>query len=121
MSNGLLYCKERNTDCAEIYAGKGQCRLNACVLDDPEYLAKEAAKEQRRNKLLKKEQLRRREEQIAAAKIRMQNKTTDNLMREQIESTRTKMERYYTRGWTKAADKLSRELATLEKRLGELS
>lgn len=121
MGKGLLYCADRGTDCMEIYMGNGTCRLKSCALDDPEYIKKEKEKELRRNELLQKELKRRREETAAATKIRKQNKTADSMLLEQIENIRTKMERYYTRGWTKAADKLSRELSILEKRLEELS
>lgn len=121
MSEGLLYCKDRDTDCMEMYIGNGVCNRQSCVRDDLEYLAKEKAQERRRNELLEKERQRRKEESTAATKIRKQTKTKDTLIKEQIEATRAKMERYYTRGWTKAADRLSRELAALQRKLEEIS
>ena len=115
MEKGLLYCTARNTDCMEIYAGKGQCRLSTCVLDDPAYIAKEEEKEQWRNELLKKERRCRQEEQVAATKIRRQTKTLS--IQEEIERKKRKMERLYTRGMTRAADKLSMEIGQLERRI----
>lgn len=115
MEKGLLYCTARNTDCMEIYAGKGQCRLSTCVLDDPVYIAKEEEKEQRRNELLKKERRRRQEEQVAATKIRRQTKTLS--IQEEIERKKRKMEKLYTRGMTRTADKLSAEIGQLERRM----
>lgn len=115
MEKGLLYCAARDTDCMEMYAGNGTCRMKQCVLDDPQYLTKEKEKEQRRNELLKKERRRRKEEQTAAAKIRRQTNILST--QEEIERKRQQMNRCYTRGWTRTADKLSRELAVLEKRM----
>lgn len=117
MGKGLLYCENRNTDCMQIYIGKGKCELDSCVLDDPDYQKKEAAKAQRRNELIEKEKRHRKEERIAAKNIRTQRKTAEDMLREEIERKKKKMERYYTKGLTKKADRLSREIGHLERRL----
>lgn len=117
MSNGLLYCKERDTDCMEMYIGQGTCNLEKCVRDDPVYLEKEREIERRRKELYEKNKQHRQEEKTAAKSIRRQTKPEDKLLREQIKNTKSKMERYYTRGWTRAADKLSREIIQMERRL----
>lgn len=114
MSKGLLYCPERNVDCMQMYIGNGICNLENCVRDDQEYLAEQAAREQRRNELLEKERRRRQEEEEAATKIRRQTKTLS--LQEEIERKKRKMERLYTRGMTRAADKLSAEIGQLERR-----
>ena len=117
MGKGLLYCEKRDTDCMEIYIGNGTCRRSSCVLDDPEYQKKEVEKAQRRNALIKKERRHRQEERAAAKNIRTQRKTAEDLLREEIERKRERMERFYTRGLTKKADKLSREIGQLERRI----
>ncbi|MCC2864892.1 hypothetical protein LK494_03025 [Anaerovorax odorimutans] len=115
MSKGLLYCAAKDTDCMEMYIGNGVCRRNSCVRDDPEYLEKEAAQDRRRNELLQKEREHRREEQTAATKIRRQ--TNILTAKEELERKKEKMERLYIRGMTRAADKLSREIGEMERRL----
>lgn len=117
MGKGLLYCEERGTDCMEIYIGGGFCRRPDCVLDDPDYKKKEAAKVRRRNELLENERKHRQEERAAEQNIRTQRKTAQDLLREEIQRKRTQMERYYTKGLTKKADRLSREIGQLERRL----
>lgn len=117
MGKGLLYCEKRDTDCMEIYMGNGACRRNSCVLDDPEYRKKEAAKVRRRNDLMEKERKHRQEERTAAKNIRTQRKTKEDLLREEIERKRERMERLYTKGLTKKADKLSREIGQMERRI----
>lgn len=117
MSKGLLYCAAKNTDCMEIYLGGGTCKRATCVRDDPEYLAKEQAKEVRRRELYKKSLRHKKEEQEAARKIRRQTRTKADQLREEITHKRRQMERYYTRGLTKLGNKASRELADLERRL----
>lgn len=115
MSKGLLYCPDRDTDCMEMYIGQGICTLEKCVLDNPEYIAKQAAIEKRRTELYEKEKRYRREERIASTKIRRQ--TNIRTVQEDLARKKEKMERLYTRGFTKAADKLSREIGEMERRL----
>lgn len=115
MSKGLLYCAAKDTDCMEMYIGNGVCRRNSCVRDDPEYLEKEAAQEHRRNELLQKERECRKEERTAATKIRRQTNILS--AEEALERKKKQMERLYTRGRTRAADKLSQEIGQLERRM----
>lgn len=119
MSKGLLYCTRKGVDCMQNYIDYGNCSLTKCVRDDPDYLAKEAEKEQRRNELLEKEQTCAIEERAAGKNIRRPPDPRKKLCAE-IERKKEQMETYYTKGWTKSGDKVSRELGRLQRKMEEL-
>ncbi|NBI63706.1 hypothetical protein D3Z38_11720 [Clostridiales bacterium] len=114
----FLYCPKRETLCmGQDYEGTGECLLETCVLDDPAYQARQERIQRRQKELWDKHRGQKKEEKEAAANIRAQNKTSQDLLRMKIEKTRSKMERYYRKGWTNLANKLGLELAEMERRL----
>lgn len=113
----FLFCPKREVLCmGHDYEGTGECLLETCVLDDPNYQARQERIQRRQKELWDKHYGQRKEEKEAAANIRTQNKTSQDLLLEKIEKTKIKMERYYTKGWTNLADKLGLELAEMERR-----
>lgn len=124
MSEGILYCKERNTDCFGMLQKNGQpagrCQYPSCVLDDPEYVAKEERKERRRQELYEAGLKDKHDEKEAAKNIRKQMKTKMDILEEEIAFTKKRMERFYTRGWTKLGDKEGDRLAKLERELEKM-
>lgn len=116
--DSIIYCPDKDTLCAGIdYKGDGTCRFKDCILEDPGYQKRQEAIRIRREELREKHRRDKEEEQAAAAKIRSQTKTRENLLREEMERREKRMNRYYTRGWTRLADKESRELASLEREI----
>lgn len=114
----FLFCPKREVLCmGHDYEGSGECLLDTCVLDDPNYQAQRERVKQRQKELWDKHHGDRKEEKEAEANIRAQNKTSRELLQVKIDKTRTKMERYYRKGWTNLADKLGLELAEMERRL----
>lgn len=105
---------------ADGISGAGCCQYQNCVLDNPEYVAKEKRKEKRRQELYEASLKDKKEEQIAAGLIRTQNKTRVNILEEEIAFVRKRMERFYTRGWTRLGDSESKRLAKLEKELEKI-
>lgn len=125
MTSGILYCRERNTDCLGMLAadgitGAGCCQYKSCVLDDPEYVAKEKRKEKRRQELYEASIANMNEEKAAAKLIRTQNKTRVDVLEKEVAFVRKRMERFYTRGWTRLGDSESKRLAELEKELEKI-
>ncbi len=115
----FLYCPKRDVLCmGHDYMGDGECLKETCLLDDPEYQEKERRIRERRKELWDKHHRQRKEEKAAEANIRTQNKTSRELLAEGIERKKERMERCYARGWTRLADKLGRELAEMERKLG---
>lgn len=124
MTSGILYCHERNTDCFGMLAANGTgaecCQYQSCVLDDPEYVAKEQRKEKRRQELYEAS-LKDKKEEISAAKlIRTQHKTRISILEDEIAFVRKRMQRFYTRGWTRLGESESKRLAELEKELEKI-
>lgn len=114
----FLFCPKREVLCmGHDYEGEGKCLLETCVLDDPEYQARQERIQRRQKELWDKHHGQKKEEKEAAANIRTQNKTSGELLQVKIDKTRNKMERYYRKGWTNLADKLGLELAEMERRL----
>ena len=124
MTSGILYCHERNTDCFGMLAPDGAgarcCQYQSCVLDDPEYVAKEKRKEKRRQELYEASLKNKKEEKTAAGLIRTQHKTRIEILEEEIAFVRKRMERFYTRGWTRLGDSESKRLAELERELEKI-
>ena len=117
-AQSIIYCQQRDTLCLGIdYLGDGTCKHESCILDDPAYQKRQEAIRQRRAELQSKRRSIRAEEQAAAANIRSQTKTRKELLREEIHRKKQRMNRYYTRGWTRLAEKESRELASLEREI----
>lgn len=124
MTSGILYCHERNTDCFGMLAANGTgaecCQYQSCVLDDPDYVAKEQRKEKRRQELYEAS-LKDKKEEISAAKlIRTQHKTRISILEDEIAFVRKRMQRFYTRGWTRLGESESKRLAELEKELEKI-
>lgn len=120
--NSIIYCAERDTLCAGIdYTGSGTCRYKECILEEPGYQKRQEAIRIRREELREKHKRDREEERTAAAKIRTQTKTREELLQKEMERRKQRMNRYYTKGWTRLADKESRELASLERELRRTS
>ncbi|MCI9598563.1 MAG: hypothetical protein HFE75_15040 [Firmicutes bacterium] len=115
----FLYCPKRDTLCfgQDLDESDGTCPYEACVLDDPEWQARQERIKQRQKELWDKHHKNRKEEREAAKNIRTQNKTSRELLAVEIERKKARMERCYRRGWTQQADKLGRELAEMERRL----
>lgn len=89
-TQSIIYCTDKDTLCAGIdYTGNGACRYKDCILEDPEY--------QNRQK---------------AIRIRR-----EELLQEEIHRRELRMNRYYTRGWTRLAEIESRELASLKREI----
>lgn len=118
----IIYCQERDTLCLGIdYLGDGTCKHESCILDDPNYQKQQEAIRKRRAELQSKQRRIRDEERAAAANIRSQTKTREQMLQEEIKRRELRMNRYYTRGWTRLADKECRELASLERELRRTS
>lgn len=124
LNSGMLYCHERNTDCFGMLAANGTgaecCQYQNCVLDDPEYVAKEKRKEKRRQELYEASLKDEKEEKDAAKLIRTQHKTRINILEEEIAFVRKRMQRFYARGWTKLGESESKRLAELERELEKI-
>lgn len=121
-TQSIIYCPERDTLCLGIdYTGTGTCKYSDCILDDPGYQKRQEAIRQRRAELQSKHRSIRAEEQAVAANIRSQTKTREELLQEEIDRREQRMNRYYTKGWTRLAEKESRELASLERELRRTS
>lgn len=117
-TQSIIYCQQRDTLCLGIdYTGTGECKYNDCILDDPEYQKRQEAIRRRREELQIKHRRDRAEEQAAAANIRSQTKTREQMLREEIRRREQRMNRYYTRGWTRLADRECQELASLEREI----
>ena len=119
MSKGMLWCEEHDTDCG--YMSYGICSAPRCNVEDPAYIQRQKAIEQRRNELYNKTLENKVEEKETAKNIRTQRITTAELLKAEIESKTRQMNRYYTRGWTIKAEKISGELKILERRLEVIS
>lgn len=116
--SSVLYCPDRDTLCLGIdYTGDGTCKYKDCILEDPGYQRRQEAIRFRREELREKHRKDRAEEQAAKANIRTQTKTREQQLQEEIHRREQRMNRYYTRGWTRLAEKESRELASLEREI----
>lgn len=115
----FLYCPKRDTLCfgQDLDESDGTCPYKACVLDDPEWQARQERIKQRQQELWDKHNKNRKEEKEAEKNIRTQNKTSREILLAKIERTREQMERNYRMGRTRSGDKLSLELAEMERRL----
>lgn len=114
----FLFCPKRDVLCmAHDFEGNGECLRESCILDDPEYQAQQERIQQRQQELWDKHNKNRKEEKEAEKNIRTQNKTSREILLVKIEKTREKMERNYRMGRTRSGNKLSLELAEMERRL----
>lgn len=105
----FLYCPKRNTLCmGQDYLGTGECKQTSCLLDDPEYRKKQQEREQRR-----KENWERAHREVA-----VKNRPRKyEYLEDEIKRKKQYMERCYRRGWTKMGDRISNEIAEMERRL----
>ena len=121
-TQSIIYCQQRDTLCLGIdYTGDGKCKYKDCILEDPGYQQRQETIRFRREELREKHRKDRAEERAAAANIRSQTKTREELLQEEVRRRELRMNRYYTRGWTRLADKESRELASLEREIRRTS
>lgn len=119
MSKGMLWCEVHETDCG--YMHYGTCAASRCNVTDPEYIARQQAIEQRRDELYNKALENKKEEKEAAKNIRTQRVTRQEQLKAEIEKTTKMMNRYYTKGWRRSAEQMSRKLKDLQDKLEAMS
>lgn len=102
MSKGMLYCELHDTDCA--WMRYGNCMASRCNINDAEYIESRKQQQKRQQELYEKELEYKLEEKAAAENIRTQRVTAEENLKKDIEYTRRKMERCYTRGYTQRAE-----------------
>lgn len=117
----FLFCTYKGCLCFGCYTDDGSCKYELCLLDNPKYIQKQAEIEQR----IKENDLREREErkhkqENASAPIRIQRKTTKDLLEEQIKIKENYARRLYRTNKPKKGDSVMREIMILNAKLKKL-
>ena len=111
----FLWCPERSCLCFGIDTPSGVCKYDICLLDNPEYIAKQAEIDRRIQENAERERLEKAEEKAERQKpiIRRQTKTKEDILNDKIERLEYKIQQAYRRGRTREGDALTRELLRL--------
>lgn len=111
----FLYCPERGGLCFGIDTPTGICKYDICLLDNPEYIAKQAEIDRRIQENAERERLEKDEGKAERQKpiIRRQTKTKEDILNDKIERLEYKIQQAYRRGRTREGDALTQELLRL--------
>lgn len=111
----FLYCPVHNNLCAGMKHSKdGNCTYPTCIVEDPAYQEKERRKEE---KLRNRNKHNRPESEPAPLYKKQPTTSYEQIIIREIEKSQEEMNRCYTKGWTKKADRISIDIRNLEKAL----